>query len=169
MALLPQAVEFLPELFELLVGKFFEVDELVASPLQRSDELVELQVNGDSVPVLGVLDQEHHQERYDGRARVDDELPGIGEMKERARERPYDDDQDGRDESPGRSHAVRCHAGESPEKIVRARHHWASIAIRKTLRAGIKPPRRHGRQEANSNNLGALRAVAVDSSVVPLF
>ena len=29
--LLPQAVEFLPELFELFVRKLFEIDELVAS------------------------------------------------------------------------------------------------------------------------------------------
>jgi len=52
-----------------------------------ADQLVQLGLDGAAVPVLGVLDQEHHQEDDNRGAGVDDQLPGVGEAEERARNR----------------------------------------------------------------------------------
>ena len=41
-------------------------------PFYRSHQLVKLKLHGDAVPGLSVLDQEHHQERDDGRAGIYD-------------------------------------------------------------------------------------------------
>ncbi len=43
-----------------------------------------------SVPVLGVLNNEDHQESDDGRPGVDDELPSVREMEHRAGNGPDD-------------------------------------------------------------------------------
>ena len=55
------------------------------------------------VAVLGVLDKKHHEERYNGRPRVDDKLPGIGVMKSWSGNGPSDYDQDGSGKGPGAS------------------------------------------------------------------
>ena len=57
------------------------------------DQLIKFRLNGRSVPVLRVLNDEDHQKRNDGRARVDNELPRVGEVKQRTTERPCRDDQ----------------------------------------------------------------------------
>jgi hypothetical protein len=49
-------------------------------------------VNGERVLVLGALNQKHHQERDNGRSSVDDELPGVREVKDRPQDSPPDDD-----------------------------------------------------------------------------
>ena len=54
----------------------------------RSDQFVELQLHGGTVPGLCVLDQEDHQERNDGRAGIYSQLPGIAEPKQRAQSSP---------------------------------------------------------------------------------
>src|SRR6266545_4007663 len=59
------------------------------------------------VAVLGVLDQEHGQERGDGGAGVDHELPAVREMEQGAGQRPEEDDQRGHQERPRRP----CHLG----------------------------------------------------------
>jgi hypothetical protein len=41
--------------------------------------------------ILGILNQEHHQECYNGGTRVDDELPRIREIEERTRDCPHHD------------------------------------------------------------------------------
>src|SRR5262245_12348889 len=43
------------------------------------------------VLVLGALNEEHHQERHDGRSGVDDELPGIGVLEDGPGDSPYED------------------------------------------------------------------------------
>ena len=53
-----------------------DADEGVLA-LADADQLVELRLKGRAVPVLGVLDQEHHEEGDDRRAGVDDQLPGV--------------------------------------------------------------------------------------------
>ena len=45
------------------------------------DQLVKLRMNGRSISVLRVLNDEDHQERNDGCACVDNELPCVGEVK----------------------------------------------------------------------------------------
>ena len=65
------------------------------------NDFVEFEVDGLGIAVLRVLNQKHHRERDDGRAGVDNVLPGIGEMKGRSGKRPDNDNQDGCCESPG--------------------------------------------------------------------
>jgi len=69
------------ELFQLLVGKILEIDELIARVFDCSNQFVQFQVNCFGVTILGVLNQKYHQECDNGGSCVDDQLPGIGEMK----------------------------------------------------------------------------------------
>src|SRR5580700_4376817 len=52
-----------------------------------------LRLNGSSIPVLRILSNEDHQKCNDGRACVDNELPRVGEAKQRTAESPCRDDQ----------------------------------------------------------------------------
>ena len=70
-------------------------------------QLRELHLQCESVPVLGVLDEKDHQEGDDGCAGVDDKLPPVAVMKQRAGDAPKDHDGEcqqkrGRPSSPGR-------------------------------------------------------------------
>jgi hypothetical protein len=47
----------------------------------NSDQFIELRLNGGSISVLRVLNDEDHEERNDRRACVDNQLPSVGEMK----------------------------------------------------------------------------------------
>src|SRR6478609_1705332 len=69
-----------------------------------TNEFIELDLNGGAVAVLGILDQEHHQEGDDRRSRIDDELPCIRILKQRTRDRPDQND-------ACREHEGRCAAG----------------------------------------------------------
>jgi hypothetical protein len=76
--------------FELL-----EIEQRVVRALRRADQLVELDLDRFGVAVLGVLDQEHHQERHDRRRRVDHELPGVAEIEQRPADQPGHDQERG--------------------------------------------------------------------------
>jgi hypothetical protein len=60
-----------------------------------SDQLVKFQLHRGTVPILSVLDQEHHEERDDGRAGIYNQLPGIAEGEYRAGGSPNQDDEYG--------------------------------------------------------------------------
>src|SRR5918994_2928823 len=60
-----------------------------------SDQLVKFQLHRHTVPILSVLDQEHHEERDDGRAGIYNQLPGIAEGEYRAGSSPNQDDEYG--------------------------------------------------------------------------
>src|SRR5580693_8828360 len=90
-ALLAQSVEIGRELIELLLAQRFQLDEPVARAAIGANELVELEVKRLGVAVLRVLDEKDHQERDDGRRRVDDELPGVREVEQGAARYPHDD------------------------------------------------------------------------------
>ena len=113
-----QPLEFFLEFLQLFVGKIFKIDKFITRTFKGPDQLVELQLNGFPVPVLGVLDQENHQEGDDGRACVDDKLPRIGKMKYRPGRGPNDDDSDCDDERPRRSNCRRCIPRKSAEQII---------------------------------------------------
>ena len=51
--------------------------------------------------ILRILNEENHQKRDDSRARVDYELPSIGEMEERTGDRPHHHGPDGKCKDPG--------------------------------------------------------------------
>jgi len=59
------------------------VDQLLVGAFDRNQQLVQLQVKRLAILVLALLNQENHQERDDGRASVDDQLPGLGEAEHR--------------------------------------------------------------------------------------
>ena len=70
--------------------------------------------------VLGVLDQEHDQERHDRGAGVDDQLPRVGEAKDRPGHGPADDGEERDPERDRRADHVRDVAGDSAKYLV---HH----------------------------------------------
>src|SRR5262249_5064413 len=84
----------------LVLGQILDVDQPVRRAPPGGDDFVQLEVDGARVLVLGALDQEGHQERDDGRAGVDDELPCIREVEERSGEPPRDDNGEGDGEGP---------------------------------------------------------------------
>src|SRR5260370_38059136 len=108
-----QLFELLFYFSQLFVGKIFQIDQLISRLLQRANDLIEFQVHRFGVAVLGVLDQEHHQERNDGRSRIDDQLPGIGKMKCWTGEKPDQDHEHGSSKGPGASEHDGGTAGEN--------------------------------------------------------
>jgi hypothetical protein len=82
----------LREDFELLLGEILGVDQVIARSLERRHDLVQLELHRAGFLVLRALDQEHHQERHDRRARIDHELPRIGIVEQRAGQQPREHD-----------------------------------------------------------------------------
>ena len=103
LGLLAHALELFFEFLQFLVGQIFEIDKLVASAFQRADQLVQFEMHCFGVAVLCVLNQEHHQKRNDSRGGVDDQLPGVREMKGRSSQDPDEDDKHGASKCPGAS------------------------------------------------------------------
>src|SRR2546421_11709374 len=89
------SVEFLFELRQFVIGHVFEIHHLVTRTFDGEDELIELEVKSLGVAVLGVLNEKYHQERNDGCAGVDDQLPRIGVMEDWAQKSPCDNYPDG--------------------------------------------------------------------------
>ena len=69
-------------------GFFFQAYQRIPGSPVDPDQLVELELEGLRVAILGALDDEDHQKRHDCGARIDDELPGIGPAKETGRSPP---------------------------------------------------------------------------------
>jgi hypothetical protein len=65
-------------MFELDLPELLDAHERLPGFGRDAQELVELQVNGGRIAVDRVLDDEHHPEREDGRARVDLRDPESG-------------------------------------------------------------------------------------------
>jgi hypothetical protein len=89
------------DLRHFLVGALFEIDKPVAGGIEGAQELVQLEVQGAGVPVLGMLDKEDHQKGNDGRAGIDDELPRIRKAEDGSRHCPREDDGAGSRECDG--------------------------------------------------------------------
>jgi hypothetical protein len=70
------------------------------------------------IAVLGVLDQEDHEERHNGRARIDDQLPGIREAEEGASYGPGQDDAEGKEECPGGTYGFRDGMRKLPKEFL---------------------------------------------------
>src|SRR3954463_4107156 len=69
------------------------------------------------IAVLGVLNQENHEEGNDGGAGVDDELPRVRITKGVSGCGPNHDDCDGDDERPGAAEDVRGFSRENAKGI----------------------------------------------------
>ena len=108
---------FLGDSIEFFVGEMFDVDHLILRGGDGVDELVQLEIDGAGVPVLGVLNEEHHEKGDDGGAGVDDELPGVGVVIDGAGDRPGKDDSDGGGEGPARAEIIGCKGGKLPKPV----------------------------------------------------
>jgi hypothetical protein len=73
-------LELFLEVLEVFIGEPFKINKLVSSAFNCTYNLVEFQINGFRVTVLRVLDEEYHEEGDDGRASIDNELPGVREV-----------------------------------------------------------------------------------------
>ena len=69
---------------KLFVAKVFGCRVFIFRALHRQNQLGEFELDGQSIPVLGVLDEEDHQKGDDGRAGIDHELPSVAEVEKRA-------------------------------------------------------------------------------------
>src|SRR6185369_1101453 len=138
---------------QLARRQVLDADELVARMADGADQLVELGLDRRSVAVLRVLDEEDHQERDDGRAGVDDQLPGVRIVEQRPGHEPDDDDQEGEDERQGLArplrHPVRCTLEEITHCRPPARHCERSEAIQ----AGS--PRRYAPRDDDVAGMGS--------------
>ena len=79
----PKLIELVLHLIEILVAAVFKIDEFIACRFDAADQFVELEMDRPRVPILGVLNKEHHEERNNGRSGVDHQLPHIRKMKHR--------------------------------------------------------------------------------------
>ena len=127
--LFSELFEFLFELVQFVIGKFFQVDQFVSGGTQGPNQFIELEMDGLRVAILGVLDQENHQEGDDGRPGIDDELPRVRVMKCRTRHRPDDDDENGADESPGAAENRGRFSRKDPECISNATEEISLVAF----------------------------------------
>src|SRR5215468_496971 len=69
------------------------------------------------VTVLRVLNQKHHEERDDCRGGVDDQLPGVREMKSRSGDEPNKNYQNGAAKGPGAAKQEGRTLRERPEHV----------------------------------------------------
>jgi len=83
------------QLLQLLFRHFLEIQDRIPGAVHCTDKLVQFDLHCGAIAILGVLDQEDHQEGDDGGAGIDDELPGITEVKNRTGRRPDEDDRRG--------------------------------------------------------------------------
>src|SRR5260370_35305499 len=95
----------------------FKIDKFVPCAFKCADHCIEVEMHGFGVAGLRVLDQKHHEEGDDGCGGVDDQLPGIGEMKRWSGQNPYKDNQHSAGKSPRASEGDRGTAGEDAKCV----------------------------------------------------
>src|SRR3954451_20176406 len=83
---------------QLFVREVFERGKPILRPLHRENELGELDLYGEDIAVLRVLNREHHQKRHNGRAGIDDQLPRIAVIEIGPHRAPDQDDEHGEQE-----------------------------------------------------------------------
>src|SRR3984957_4068895 len=74
-------------------------------------------MNGPGIAVLGVLDEEYHEECNNCRASIDNQLPGIRVMEDGAGETPGDDDTNRSHKGPAGAKVLRPSGGELAELV----------------------------------------------------
>lgn len=95
-------------MLDLILRHVLKPQNLIPGVLIGADKFVQLQLNCRRVAVLGILDQEHHEERDNRRPCVDEKLPCVGVMERRTACRPRRYYDNGRDERIGTSALLRC-------------------------------------------------------------
>ena len=114
---LADRLELLLELLDVLLGDEVGRDDGVARAVDRTDQLVELDLGGLALAVGRRLDDEDHEEGDDRGGRVDHELPRVGEVEERPRDEPRDDHGCGKQQRVRRAGRVRDTCGDVQERI----------------------------------------------------
>jgi hypothetical protein len=79
---------FRAELLNLIICEVLDSHETIARRA-HANEFVQLYLNGGAVPVLRILNQKYHKESYDGGPSINDQLPSVRELEERAAYAPY--------------------------------------------------------------------------------
>jgi hypothetical protein len=105
-------------LIQFFVTQFLNVEHLIACRGRCVDQLVQLEVDRLCIPVLSVLYEEHHEKGDDGCACIDNELPGIGEVEDRAAACPRNDDENRTEEGPLRTEPPGSRSSECAEGIM---------------------------------------------------
>jgi hypothetical protein len=160
------------DLLQLFFGQMFETNEGVLR-FTYANQFVELDLDGCSVAILGILNEEHHEKRYNGGARVDHELPSIREIKEWARYRPHHDDRKGESKHPGPSRfagshrcKLRKHSGRWVLAIIGRLSHTPSCGV--LLSSNLShPPSRNSRVALHQANAFACVRVPGPTAQAP--
>lgn len=105
-----------PQFRKLLFRQAFQIYHAVFRPA-GADELIQLDLDGHAVPVLAVLDDEDHHEGDNGRAGVDDQLPGFRIAEKRTTDRPNDKRQHSQAKSYRTAGRVRDGTGETGKSL----------------------------------------------------
>src|SRR6185437_13998588 len=100
---------------QLFVRELFHVDQIIAGGIVGAYEFIQLQVDGFSIAVLGVLDEKHHQEGNQAGCCIDYQLPCIRVMKIAARQPPEDQDGNRGEKHRRMADELRGSGGESAE------------------------------------------------------
>ena len=93
--------DLLMRLLELLVSGLFDVGDVIVGVFHRQNELRQFDLESLCVVVLRVLNKKDHEEGYNRCAGIDDELPGVAVVKDRATYAPHQDHRDRRQKSSG--------------------------------------------------------------------
>ena len=136
---------FVVQFFKFFVGEILDGGEFVLRALHRQHQFRQFELDRQRVAVLGVLDQENHQERDDGGAGVDDQLPGVAVIEDRAQSRPTPGRPRLRQECRRDARPMRGRVGEM-EKCRRERSYGlpcAMVAIFSLLHRRVSPLKRH--------------------------
>ena len=112
--LLRRRLALAAEFLDFGFRQVFDADKSVVG-LACPYQLVEFHLYRRTVTVLGVLDEENHEEGDDGRSSVDNELPCVGKAEQGAVERPDRDHQTADDEGDGRAGGMRDAIGDPGE------------------------------------------------------
>ena len=119
------------DLVELPLFKLFQIQQGVVRPCGSAKQFVQLHLHGLGITVLGSLNEEYHQERDDGRPRIDHQLPGIAEPKQWAHQQPSEDHAHCKDEGrgPARHPRRRLRKATKPgSRLCRAHKNWSSLS-----------------------------------------
>jgi hypothetical protein len=68
---------------EDVIGGFLDASDGIPRIFRRYDQLVQLQLQGQGIPVLCRLNKKHHEEGHDGNTGVDHQLPCVAIIEDR--------------------------------------------------------------------------------------
>lgn len=127
----------------MLIIFSFNSGDLISRVIDGEDEFIEFEFDYAGLMVLGYLEPEDHKESNDGRCGIDDELPGIGPMKEGSSSDPDEHSEEYDQARPGGPGQSSCALRDMEESIEHfGLTHWYDIlAINQDPIRLEKPPR----------------------------